>query len=48
MFIFKINLYTVYCLVNNITPTIYFTSHLYKFISKVQVVCPFQIVLMIN
>lgn len=48
MFIFKINLYTVYCLVNNITQTIYFTSHLYKFISKVQVVCPFQIVLMVN
>lgn len=45
VFIFKINLYSVYCLVNNIPQTIdFFTLHLYKFNCKVQVVCPFQIV----
>lgn len=46
VFIFKINLYSVYCLVNNIPQTIdFFTLHLYKFNCKVQVVCPFQICL---
>lgn len=49
VFIFKINLYSVYCLVNNIPQTIdFFTLHLYKFNCKVQVVCPFQIVFKIN
>lgn len=51
MFIFKINLHTVYCLVSNTIRTIFFTSHLlYKLIVKYKfiVVCPFHIVLMIN